>query len=201
MPIGNGFGFFVFIRDISFWGCNKKAGGTSVSPAAVLLILQQSVHIPWVPAVLPRFQNIPALSEVSILQFFQLRNREFPYRCLIFLTSNWFCAPFTFKRRSFNYEKHIFPRIYILNFFRKNVKLFSLLQIGWFFTTWNSTFGTIEPQNRGNRSNYTHPSITALWGRWYTMVSEALFGKFLTVTKMFWVTWFLQLKKFIMWKK
>ena len=175
MPIGNGFGFFVFIRDISFWGCNKKAGGTSVSPAAVLLILQQSVHIPWVPAVLPRFQNIPALSEVSTLQFFQSHNRECPFRCLIFLTSNWFCAPFTFKRRSFNNEKHIFPRIYILNSFQEFVKLFSPLQIDWFFTTWNSAIGTIEAQNRGYRSNYTHPSITALRDRCISTVSEVLF--------------------------
>ncbi len=61
-------------------------------PAAVLLILQQSV--PEVPAVLPRFQNIPALSEVSTVQFFQSHNRKIPYRCLTFLTLSGFCAPF-----------------------------------------------------------------------------------------------------------
>ena len=169
---------FLFLFGIFHFEVVKKQAGLSVSPAAVLLILQLSVHIPWVPAVLPRFQNIPALSEVSTVQFFQSHSRECSFRCLIFLTLSGFYAPFTFKRRSFNYEKYIFPRIYILNSFQEIVKLFSPLQIDWLFTTWNSAFGTIEAQNRGYRSNYTHPLITALLIPYVSTVSGSTFPTF-----------------------
>ena len=123
--------------------CNKKTGGTSLSPATVLLFLQQSVLVPLVPAVLPRFQNTPALSEVSTLQFFQSHSPECPCRCL-FLILSGFCAPFTFKRIQLNYEKHIFPRNYVLNFFKKSVNFFANLQISQLSQPKN----TLEQQKR-----------------------------------------------------
>ncbi len=132
---------FCFYQRYQFLSCNKKAGGNSLSPATVLLILQQSV--PEFPAVLPRFQNISALSEVSTLQFFQSHSPECPCRCL-FLTLSGFCAPFTFKRIQLNYEKHIFPRNYVLNFFKTLSTFFANLQISQLSQPKN----TLEQQKR-----------------------------------------------------
>ena len=68
--------------------------------------------------------------------------------------------------------------IYILYYYFIFVKSIKTLLKTQFLTTQNQAFVTHKMQNRGYRSNYTYPSITAPSIPYISTVSEALFFYF-----------------------
>ena len=81
------------------------------------------------------------------------------------------------QRRKFKMKLSI--TIYILYYYFIFVKSIKTLLKTQFLTTQNLAFVTHKMQNRGYRSYYTHPSITALSIPYVSTVLSALFVYFL----------------------